>query len=648
MTETQEAAIAEGRRLYGAQQFKPALKQFTIAMQLLASEGGSIFNEAMYTCECTVRTTFNKCDNMLHIQALDYRAATFEDIKELERAQKDAEWMLELAPRLPDGYLRLGKILRLQKKYEFAWKVYNAGIETGNNNHQAELPKFKKLQTARQPLHIRFYRRDPLKNPPEIIQRIFSYLDFATLVRCTGVSKGWRRYLSGHGNERLWRTLMFTKKIPINRPPGIKSIKKLISYSGKDVRQIIIDDASRFRLTQQKLLIILQGSKNLERLELKGSVDEDLTIPDTKGILKKLNHITLQEILIQKPKILSPLLQHASDSLQSLYINGLPQSGLYNDLQFPNLPSLKYLRIEESSKSSPFRLSTWRIAQKTPCLQQLYLRDVQLSMEIPTDTELDDYWPRLRAITLHGPDTSDANTVQAVRQLTSQRGRHILQYMDFDFRWRVDHEGPLGLMVLLETLNQEQGMLATDGFNKNCQYTDLRSLRLRQAIIPPLKLGKVLGDTLAAQKLHTLDIAFPLDHQGAPEGSASTQHIQDHSWLLGDHGIRCIGLSEFRFRAYPRTDDEMYLPGFLASFPNLEVLEINSSHYDQREFCTMVDAVLKVTHLQKIYQKTVLGDWGDKLREATRKKGVELIWGDRPREWPLTLGEPKALSSLKL
>ncbi|PTD02670.1 hypothetical protein FCULG_00009797 [Fusarium culmorum] len=659
MTETQEAAIAEGRRLYGAQQFKPALKQFTIAMQLcacnrqgkrprcscknfekVASEGGSIFNEAMYTCECTVRTTFNKCDNMLHIQALDYRAATFEDIKELERAQKDAEWMLELAPRLPDGYLRLGKILRLQKKYEFAWKVYNAGIETGNNSHQAELPKFKvgnlffkaKRKCDRTKLRLETPNRQttvaysvlssrPIEEPPEIIQRIFSYLDFATLVRCTGVSKGWRRYLSGHGNERLWRTLLFTKKIPINRPPGIKSIKKLISYSGKDVRQIIIDDASRFRLTQQKLLIILQGSKNLERLELKGSIDEDLTIPDTKGILKKLNHITLQDILIQKPKILSPLLQHASDGLQSLYINGLPQSGLYNDLQFPNLPSLQYLRIEESSKSSPFRLSTWRIAQKTPYLQQLYLRDVQLSMEIPTDTELDDYWPRLRAITLHGPDASDVNTVQAVRQLTSQRGRHSLQYMDFDFRWRVDHEGPLGLIVLLETLNQEQGMLAADGFNKNCQYTDLRSLRLRQAIVPPLKLGKVLGDTLTAQKLHTLDIAFPLDHQGAPEGSASTQHIQDHSWLRGDHGIRCIGLSEFRFRAYPRTDDEMYLPGFLASFPNLEVLEINSSHYDQREFCTMVDAIIKVTHLQKIYQKTVLGDWGiNSVRQRGKKE----------------------------
>jgi F-box/TPR repeat protein Pof3 len=49
-----------------------------------------------------VGRTFNKCDNLLHIQALDYRAATFEAMNELERARKDAEWILELAPRLPD------------------------------------------------------------------------------------------------------------------------------------------------------------------------------------------------------------------------------------------------------------------------------------------------------------------------------------------------------------------------------------------------------------------------------------------------------------------------------------------------------------------------------------------------------------------
>lgn len=205
-------------------------------------------------------------------------------------------------------------------------------------------------------MHARFYRRDPLNNPPEIIQRIFNYLDFASLARCTGVSKQWRRYLSGHGNERLWRTLLFTSKIPLNRPPGIKSIKKLIAYSGKDVRQIIIDDISRFRLTQQKLLILL-GSKNLERLELRGRVEEDLTIPNTSGILKKLSHITLQDILTRKPQILSPLLHHASESLQILHIIGLPQTGS-SGAHFPHLPNLQYLRLEEYSRPSPFRMST--------------------------------------------------------------------------------------------------------------------------------------------------------------------------------------------------------------------------------------------------------------------------------------------------
>lgn len=264
---------------------------------------------------------------------------------------------------------------------------------------------------------------------------------------------------------------------------------------------------------------------------------------------------------------------------------------------------------------------------------------MQLSAEVPADARLDDCWPRLRAVTVHGPNDSDLDTAHTIQQLTSLRGGRALQYIDFDFRWKPDDEGPLGLIVLLERLNQEPEMLTTDGYNKHCQYTDLRSLRLRRAMIPPLKLQKVLGDSLGAHKLHTLDLAFPLDHQGALEGSASTRHIQDHDWLRGEHNIRCIGLSEFRFRAYPKTDDEMYLPGFLASFPNLEVLEINSSHYDQREFCIMIEAILKVTHLQKIYQKTVLGDWGDKLREATGKQGVELIWGDRPRQWPLVIAD---------
>lgn len=68
----------------------------------VAAEGGSIFKEAMHNCKCEVGKTFNKCDNRTHIQALDYRAATFEALEKPDRAKKDAEWILELAPRLPD------------------------------------------------------------------------------------------------------------------------------------------------------------------------------------------------------------------------------------------------------------------------------------------------------------------------------------------------------------------------------------------------------------------------------------------------------------------------------------------------------------------------------------------------------------------
>lgn len=68
----------------------------------VAGENGDIFKEAMYNCHCAVGKTFSKCDRALHIQALDYRAVTFEAIKQLERAKRDAEWILELAPRLPD------------------------------------------------------------------------------------------------------------------------------------------------------------------------------------------------------------------------------------------------------------------------------------------------------------------------------------------------------------------------------------------------------------------------------------------------------------------------------------------------------------------------------------------------------------------
>lgn len=188
------------------------------------------------------------------------------------------------------------------------------------------------------------------------MQRIFQYLDFATIVRCLHVSKGWRQYLTSRGNERFWRALLFTRQFPHRYAPSTASLKKLISYSGNDVRQIVIDSVLRFRLTQQKLNTLLQGSKNLESLVLRGNIEEDLQIPMANGFFKKLNRVFLDEILVGKPHILEPLLTQASESIHNLHIRGLPQVGTTTTFGFPSLPNLQYLRIEEQNKPNPIRL----------------------------------------------------------------------------------------------------------------------------------------------------------------------------------------------------------------------------------------------------------------------------------------------------
>ncbi|KAI8725091.1 F-box domain-containing protein [Fusarium sp. LHS14.1] len=655
---TQEAAIAAGRQHYGTKRFTLAIALFTKAMKMcpcnrqtrrercsckdfekVAQEGGSIFNEAMYTCKCPIGKTFNKCDHKHHIHALDYRAATWEALQQLDRAQRDAEWILELAPRLPDGYLRLGKIARLQKKHEFAWHVYTAGIEVGNKHQLAGSPKFQKLHSARQPLHSWYYRRDPLRNPREIVQRIFQYLDFATIVRCLRVSKDWRQYLTSRGNERFWRALLFTKQFPHRYAPSNASLKKLISYSGKDVRQIVIDSVLRFRLTQQKLITLLQGSDNLESLVLRGNIEEGLNIPMVKTLFKKLDRVFLDEIHVGKPHILEPLLTLASESIQNLHLRGLPQVGTTTTFGFPSLPNLQYLRIEEQNKPNPIRLGIWTIAAGSPRIRQLWLGDVQLSGHQPEDTKLDKLWPNINVVIIHGSTDKDPETAQTIQKLASIRQGDTLQYVDFDFRWKYDEQGPLGLRMLSNMLNQQPATMGSDEFNYGNQYENLHSLRLARALIPPSNLQAVLSDAIAAHKLHTLDLVFPLEPFGTPQGSISVEYLGKHEWLRGAESIKCLGIFEFRFRSYPKNDDDLPLPSFLATFPNLEVIEINSAHYEGPEFCTVIEAILKVTHLRKIYQTTVQGIALDQLRGLAAKYNVELVWGERARLWPLQIEE---------
>lgn len=66
------------------------------------TQGLSVSIEAADTCHCNDGKTFDECNNVYHIEALDSRAATYEALNKLDHAMADAERILEMAPRRPD------------------------------------------------------------------------------------------------------------------------------------------------------------------------------------------------------------------------------------------------------------------------------------------------------------------------------------------------------------------------------------------------------------------------------------------------------------------------------------------------------------------------------------------------------------------
>lgn len=123
-----EETIRAGRAKYAAGQYKEALHVFTeVCHQRLArSLRKSVTNyfQAISLCPCALEKRKRKreaqelhdaeganqaaldvtveCYNPLHLQALSYRAGTFEKIPDIRRAKADAQRMVRIAPYSPE------------------------------------------------------------------------------------------------------------------------------------------------------------------------------------------------------------------------------------------------------------------------------------------------------------------------------------------------------------------------------------------------------------------------------------------------------------------------------------------------------------------------------------------------------------------
>ncbi|CCE29408.1 uncharacterized protein CPUR_03101 [Claviceps purpurea 20.1] len=642
----------------------------------VAGQGGSIFKEAMYTCHCDVGREFNKCDNMYHIQALDFQAITFEALGKLDHAVKNAEWILELAPRLPDGYLRLGNLARLQKNDKYAGELYAAGIEVNKETAAEPSPKSQQLYT----LYRHVLRQDPLCLPAEIVSHIFSVV--------LRVSTEWTRKLTSPVHRNLWRNVDFPH-LWFKPYPRLDHLQKIFSWAGEGgVKKIVIKDCSE--IPEPILTYLLELSPGLEHLEIYYMPCQGL--PAHKNKWTQLRHVSLsgQALDFMTHEVdcdggfPQTFLQNAASSLEHLDFVGIPEQW-YRGL-VPDLPQLKTLRIGGNNQAvTPFPI--FHLSVGFPRLVQLWIGPVVPYLVLEPAgtwrTRWGEVWPHLKVLKFHDwepdPEEKEMEPEEEIAELEimeSEREETRLTLRYLMALYSLQH-----ISIKLEggdwpckARTEPEDLLSYVDIVQHSDFRNLRSFELPSFSITPDGGRILLSKAIMAKQLTSFDLVFPkgryesLIHEGPFTNETffedpyteedpdtveedphtieedpctieekSIRHLNGYEWLCGTPSIHTLGLYDFRFPEDVENDENSPLLRFLATFPNLRTLKINSREYKTPDFVSLVVSIMRVTHLQTIYTTCVGGEFLDQLRETAQEHGVQLMSRFPEQQWPMPL-----------
>lgn len=250
-------------------------------------------------------------------------------------------------------------------------------------------------------------------------------------------------------------------------------------------------------------------------------------------------------------------------------------------------------------------------------------------------------WKNLKALIALGTNLNHGVQLACLICLTSMNQGNTLRHLQIgSLNMFEDHEGLTWLDPWYQGLDSHQDFTPSEAVSSSRgpnTFKNLQALRLKNVVLDSAASQRILKCPLSENKLQNLDIVFHQPSLDEAEGVSSRQRLAQFEWARGSPSIRSIGVSNFRFTRYPRTEAEFPLPAFLSSFPNLEILEINSEHYEDEEFCSVIIEAIKATHLKTVYQSTVKGFNLDKLKKSAKSVGVDLVWGERPLVWPLPL-----------
>ncbi|KAI1136183.1 hypothetical protein F5Y05DRAFT_113380 [Hypoxylon sp. FL0543] len=406
--------LRKGQEFYASHQYDRAEKALLRAMDM-CSCGVAVQNQPRIDYEIlkgieekklkdvlsNMSAASRRCNSLIHVDAIDSLIATYEMQSRLDEGLEFALKMVNLSPREPKSYLRLGKVLRLKNLPTTAYYNYKQGMELVKRKypHHALLPK---LQTQKDKV-LALATFDPITAfPVELVRMIFQLLDFKELCGCLRVSKAWKEVLTAESLKNLWQVQEY--KFTGNSHPGLRrihsSFKSYVRYAAGALTELSIDNCRSFfqfcKLTQ--LLLLVPHLKVLKLTDLLGFCQ----LEEVQGQVKlpKLMNLSLGRGVQPTPRLVQQLLNSSCNSLEELSIFELqdrePQRYSMStrwDPNWPKLAKLKVIRLSRTNISLGPALDLGRVMELTPNIEEAWFDYFHY-----IHRELTTRWPKLRSL----------------------------------------------------------------------------------------------------------------------------------------------------------------------------------------------------------------------------------------------------------
>ena len=148
----------------------------------------------------------------------------------------------------------------------------------------------------------------------------------------------------------LWRSLEFPTPPARRVPPSTQVLKKLLGWSGSDLRQLTIKNAAASKLGSPKLDTLLRGARHLEHFEIRhaGKTLKECTHPWPR---------TLRQLTLISTDCPVSLWEAVADGLTYLHLGSelalADRFGRGSLTDLPFLPNLRYIRLTGDAKMTP-------------------------------------------------------------------------------------------------------------------------------------------------------------------------------------------------------------------------------------------------------------------------------------------------------